>query len=80
MMVRVLSQSLLLVWCKAGLYEGAHEQRVQQHFPAAAAAAAAGGTVIYAACFASQTPAHDMDAVFKAMGLMWSHGSYYRWA
>jgi hypothetical protein len=43
-----------------------------------AAAAAAGGTVIYAACFASQTSSHDMDAVFKAMGLSWSHGSYYR--
>jgi hypothetical protein len=34
--------------------------------------------VIYAACFASQTSSHDMDAVFKAMGLSWSHGSYYR--
>jgi hypothetical protein len=34
--------------------------------------------VIYAACFASQTSSHDMDAVFKAMGLMWRHGSYYR--
>ncbi|WIA37670.1 hypothetical protein OEZ86_014567 [Tetradesmus obliquus] len=37
-----------------------------------------GGTVIYAACFASQTCSADVDAAFKAMGLMWRHGSYYR--
>jgi hypothetical protein len=60
--------------CLAATIHAASVKWTQQH----TAAAAAGGTVIYAACFASQTSSHDLDAVFKAMGLMWRHGSYYK--
>jgi protein-S-isoprenylcysteine O-methyltransferase Ste14 len=63
------------VWYKA---DPQAQNHAANRTAAAAAAAAAGGTVVYAACFASQTSSHDMDAVFKAMGLLWSHGSYYR--